>query len=56
MKIKDDAECYRCITIGKASFDQYWQKAMERLRQVKRTSDMNQVWTAQSAQRRRSGA
>jgi hypothetical protein len=44
-KIKDDAECYRRITIGKTSFDRYSQKAIERLREAQKTADMDQVWT-----------
>ena len=57
VKIKDDADCYRRITIGKASFDRYSQKAIECLREAKKTVDMDQVWTDyQSGQRRRARA
>ena len=57
VKIKDDADCYRRITIGKTSFDRYSQKAIERLREAKQTADMDQVWTHyQSGQRRRARA
>lgn len=57
VKIKDDTECYRRITIGKASFDRYLRKAIERLSEAKRTADMDQVWPDyQSGQRRRARA
>lgn len=56
-KLEDDADCYRRITIGKASFDRYSQKAIERLREAKKTANMDQVWADyQSGQRRRARA
>jgi hypothetical protein len=56
-KIKDDAECHRRITIGKASFDRYSQKAIKLLREAKNTADMDQVWTDyQRGLRRRASA
>jgi hypothetical protein len=56
-KTKDDAECHRRIAIGKASFDRYSRKAIERLREAKKTADMDQVWTDyQRGQRRRGRA
>ena len=57
VKIKDDADCYRRITIGRASFDCYSQKAIERLREAMKTADMDQVWADyQGGQRRRAKA
>jgi len=57
VKIKDDADCYRRITIGKASFDRYSQKAIEHLREAMKTVDMSQVWSEyQRAQRGRASA
>lgn len=57
VKIQDDAECYRRITIGKATFDRYSQKATERLREALKTVDVGRVWSEyQSGQRRRATA
>lgn len=54
LTIKDDADCHRRITIGKASFDRYSQKALERMRVALKTTDMDMVWTEyQSGQRQR---
>lgn len=54
LKIQDDADCYRRITIGKSSFDRYSQKAIERMREALKTVQMDQVWSAyQGRQRRR---
>lgn len=54
LKIQDDADCYRRITIGKASFDRYSQKAIERMLEALKTVQMDQVWSEyQSRQRRR---
>lgn len=43
-KIQHDAECYRRITIGKARFDRYSPKAIERLREALKTVNMEKVW------------
>ena len=57
LKIQDDVDCHRRITIGKASFARYSQKAIERLRETLKTVDMDQVWSSyQSGQRRRARA
>jgi hypothetical protein len=53
MKIREDADCYRRITIGKASFDRYSSKAIERLREAMKTVDMNRVWAEYQATLRR---
>jgi len=45
VNLKDDTDCYRRITIGKSSFDRYSQKAIERLREARKTADMDQVWS-----------
>ena len=44
LKLQDDAECFRRITIGKATFDRYSQKAIERMREAMKTVDMDKVW------------
>ncbi|MDE2718409.1 MAG: hypothetical protein OXI33_15545, partial [Chloroflexota bacterium] len=49
LKIKDDEECFRRVTIGKSSFDRYSQKAIEQLRQEVKTLDINEVWTSYRA-------
>ena len=49
LKIKDDEECFRRVTIGKSSFDRYSQKATERLREETKTLDINEVWTSYRA-------
>lgn len=57
LKLQDDADCHRRLTIGKASFNRYSQKAIDRLRQALETVDMDQVWSEyQSGQRRRARA
>lgn len=43
-QLKNDGECFRRITIGKASFDRYSQKAIDRLREAMTAVDMNTVW------------
>jgi hypothetical protein len=43
-KIKEDGECFRRITIGKAVFDRYSQKAIGRLNEATKVEDMNKVW------------
>jgi len=53
LKIKDDAECFRRITIGKASFDRYSQKAIVRLREAMKTVEMDEVWAEYQASLRR---
>lgn len=54
VKIKQDANCYRRITIGKASFDRYSQSAIERLRDALKTADIDQPRSDHhSGQRRR---
>jgi hypothetical protein len=45
LKIKDDTECYRRITIGKASFDRYFQKAIDRMREALKPVQMDEVWS-----------
>lgn len=52
-KIKDDPECFRRITIGKASFDRYSQRAIERLREALESADINEVWAEYQARLRR---
>jgi hypothetical protein len=56
-KIKNDPDCFRRITIGKASFDRYSPKAIERLREALNSADMDRVWSEyQTGLRRRSRA
>lgn len=45
LKILEDAECYHRITIGKASFDRYSQKAIDRLREALKAVKMDEVWS-----------
>lgn len=52
-KIQDDPECFRRITIGKASFDRYSQKAIDRLHESLKTADMGKVWAEYQASLRR---
>jgi hypothetical protein len=53
-KIKEDPECFRRITIGKAAFDRYSQKAIAQLRENVKVEDMNRVWAGyQDSLRRR---
>ena len=49
LKMKDDDEYFRRVTIGKISFDRYSQKAIERLREEIMTLDINEVWTSYRA-------
>jgi hypothetical protein len=53
VRVRDDGECFRRITIGKASFDRYSQKAIERLRDALERADMNGVWAEYQASVRR---
>ena len=55
-KIQEDAECYRRIMIGKASFDRYSQKAIGRLREVLKAAKLEDVWTEYQAGLRRRAA
>lgn len=43
-QVKNDGECFRCIKIGKTSFDRYSQKAIDRLRDVLKVVNMDEVW------------
>lgn len=54
VKVKDDPECFRQITIGKTRFDRYSQKAIDRLREGLRTADLAKVRAEYQAGRRRS--
>ena len=49
LKMKDDEEYFRRVTIGKSSFDRYSQKAVERLREEIKTLDINEVWASYQA-------
>lgn len=44
-KVQDDPDCYRRIAIGKASFDRYSPKAIERMRTSLEAVQMDQVWS-----------
>lgn len=48
-RLKDDAECFRRITIGRASFDRYSQKAIDRLREAMNHAKMEDVWAEYQA-------
>ena len=49
LKVKDDDEYFRRVTIGKSSFDRYSQKAIERLSGEIETLDIDEVWTSYKA-------
>ena len=49
LKMKDDEEYFRRVTIGKSSFDRYSQKTVERLREEIKTLDINEVWASYQA-------
>lgn len=53
LKIQDDPECYRRIMIGKATFDRYSQKAIEKVRAASASFDMDSVWAEYQASLRR---
>ena len=44
LKIKDDPDCFRRITIGKSVFDRYSQKAVKQIREALKTQDIAEVW------------
>ena len=46
LDMKQDPDYFRCVTIGKSSFDRYSRKAVERLHEATKTLDMNEVWTS----------
>lgn len=50
-RIKEDPDGFRRITIGKASFDRYSPKAVERLQTALQAVDMNNVWADYQARR-----
>ena len=45
LKMKDNPDYFKRVTIDKSSFDRYSQKAIERLRQAVKTEDIGEVWT-----------
>ena len=53
LKIQEDAECYRRIAIGKASFDRYSQKAIDRMREALKAVKVDDVWAEYQASLRR---
>jgi hypothetical protein len=52
-KIQEDTECYRRFTIGKASFDRYSQRAIERMREGLKSVDISEVWSEYQGSLRR---
>lgn len=52
-RLQDDDECYRRFAIGRASFDRYSHKAIDRLRETLRTVKMEDVWGEYQAGLRR---
>lgn len=52
-RIKDDADCFRRVTIGKTAFDRYSPKTIERLRKALETVDMIEVWAEYQGTQRR---
>ncbi len=52
-RLKDDGECFRHSTIGKASFARYSQKSIYRLRDWLQGADINKVWEDYQASARR---
>jgi hypothetical protein len=51
--IKDDPDCFRRITIGKASLDRHSRKGIDRLREELTSVDMDRVWADYQAGLRR---
>ena len=45
LKIKDDPECFRRITIGKSAFDRYSKEAIKQMCEALKTSNMDEVWS-----------
>ena len=46
LKIKDDPECFRRITIGKSVFDRYSKEAIKQMHEALKTLNMDEVWSA----------
>ena len=46
LKLRDEAECFKVITIGSSKFERYSQKAIEKIREALETTPMDGMWTA----------
>ncbi len=44
LKLQTDAECYKQVTVGKARFDRYSQKAILAIQAVLKKSTIEQIW------------
>lgn len=44
LKIQDDPECFKKVTIGKAVFSRYSQKAIQRIKEALPTLSLDDVW------------
>lgn len=44
LKLKDDSESYKRITIGKVTFDRYSQKAIELIKEALKSEPMEDIW------------
>ena len=52
LKIKDDSECFRRITIGKSVFDRYSKEAVKQIHEAIKTLNIDEVWSAYKARLR----
>jgi hypothetical protein len=44
LKIQDDPECFKTVTIGKAVFPRYPQKAIQRIKEALPNLSLDEVW------------
>ena len=44
LKLKQDAESYKQISIGKSKFDRYSQKAISAIQEALKKHDIDQIW------------
>ncbi len=53
LRLQEDPDCFKTISIGRSKFNQYSQKALERIRRELPMVDMNKVWNEYGAVGRR---
>lgn len=46
LKLKEDDDCYKRITIGKTTFDRYSQRAIDRIKEGLEEVPIDDIWTA----------
>jgi hypothetical protein len=44
LKLQDDPECYKQVTVGKARFDRYSQKAIPTIQEALKKKSMDEIW------------